>query len=138
MEKTYQGSCLCGQIRYQFDTPTRGFQYCHCSRCQKFTGSAHAANIFVKPEQFRWLQGEELLGRFELAEAKYFATNFCKNCGSSMPWLVQGGVNMVVTAGTLDNAEDLQPSQSIFWAAHADWYKEPGAMPKHDGFPKKS
>ncbi|MCG6938790.1 MAG: GFA family protein [Gammaproteobacteria bacterium] len=40
------------------------FQYCHCSRCRKFTGSAHAANIIIDPENFRWLGGETSAGRF--------------------------------------------------------------------------
>ncbi|WP_315981351.1 GFA family protein [Aliamphritea spongicola] len=55
------------------------FQYCHCSRCRKFTGSAHAANILVKPEQFSWLSGSQQIGTFMPEETKHFTTAFCKN-----------------------------------------------------------
>ena len=44
-----KGSCLCGGVVYEIDPPFKIFQYCHCSRCRKFTGSAHAANLFVPP-----------------------------------------------------------------------------------------
>ena len=79
MKKT-KGSCLCGEVNYEITGTLGIFQYCHCSRCRKFTGSAYAANIIVAPNQFNWLSGEEMLGRFEVAKARHFATSFCKNC----------------------------------------------------------
>ncbi|HKJ65419.1 MAG TPA: GFA family protein, partial [Desulfopila sp.] len=100
METILGGSCLCKKVRYEIKGPLKIFQYCFCSRCRKFTGSAHSANLFVSPERFKWTAGEEWIGRYEHPEAKYFATTFCKNCGSSLPWAVKGGKNIVVTAGT--------------------------------------
>ncbi|MDH5631166.1 MAG: GFA family protein, partial [Gammaproteobacteria bacterium] len=85
----YKGSCLCGEVSYQYTGKALVFQYCHCTRCQKFTGSAHASNLIVNPEQFEWLSGEELVGHYELPEAKHFATSFCKQCGSSLPWVTK-------------------------------------------------
>ena len=133
-----QGSCLCGQVAYQIEPPFKIFQYCHCSRCRKFTGSAHAANLFVPPEQFRWLRGEALVGRFEQPDAKYFATAFCKNCGSSLPWAVQGGRNIVVPAGTLDEDPGIRPQQNIFWESRGCWFDETADLPKFSEFPPKS
>ena len=82
-DKMIKGSCLCGDVTYKFTGPIKVFQYCHCTRCQKITGSAHAANIIIDPKQFEWLTGEEQVGRFELPEAKYFASSFCKKCLSA-------------------------------------------------------
>jgi hypothetical protein len=75
----------------------------NCSRCRKFTGSAFAANLFVAPDDFAWLKGEVLVGRYELAGAKHFVTSFCKKRGSSLPWLAQSGRTLIVPAGTLDD-----------------------------------
>ena len=55
------GSCLCTKVSYQITGNMGVFQYCHCSRCRKFTGSAHAANMFVSPDDFSWLSGEEFV-----------------------------------------------------------------------------
>ena len=130
-----KGSCLCGKVTYEIEAPIKIFQYCHCQRCRKFTGSAHASNLFVPPAQFRWLEGEELVGRFEEPEAKYFATCFCKNCGSSLPWAVKGGKNIVIPAGTLDDDPGLKPQQSIFWDHRASWYEETCDLNKYAELP---
>ena len=130
-----KGSCLCGSTSYEIRPPFRLFQYCHCSRCRKFTGSAHAANLFVPPEQFRWLGGEECVARFDVPGAKYLTTAFCRQCGSSLPWVVKGGRHVVVPAGTLDEDPGVRPQQSIFWGSRASWCPESGELPKHEALP---
>ena len=137
MEKAITGSCLSGKVDYEIEGPFRIFQYCHCSRCRKFTGSAHSANLFVPPDRFRWLSGEEWVGRFEHPDAKYFATAFCKNCGSSLPWVVKGGRNVVVTAGTLDEDPGIRPKQNVFCGSGAAWYEESGKLPKFEELPTR-
>ena len=136
-EKTVSGSCLCGQVAYEITGPLTTFQYCHCSRCRKFTGSAHASNLFVPPARFRWTRGEDQVGRYEHPDAKYYATNFCKRCGSSLPWPVKGGKNVVVTAGTLDEDPGIKPLWNIFWGSRACWFEGTESLPKHDTFPPK-
>ncbi len=135
--KTTTGSCLCGKVRYQFEGPIHVFQYCHCSRCRKFTGSAHAASIIIDPSNFSWLGGEEHLGRFELPEAKHYATTFCKHCGSSLPWLSQSGKAVVIPAGTLDEDPQVRPAHNIYYASRAPWYEDAGSLKKYDELPQK-
>ena len=113
------------------------FQYCSCSRCRKFTGSAFAANLLVSPTDFEWLKGEEHLGRYELKEAKHFATSFCTRCGSSLPWLGQTGKAVVVPAGSLDEDPKIRPSQNIFCASRAVWYTDPARLPEYDELPPR-
>jgi hypothetical protein len=133
-----KGSCVCGKVTYEIHPPLKVFQFCHCSRCRKFTGSAYAANLFVPPGQFKWLTGEAFVGRYEHPEAKYFATCFCTHCGSSLPWAVQGGKNIVVPAGTLDDDPEIQPQQNIFWGSKATWFTHsPCELPQYDEFPTK-
>ena len=131
------GSCLCGKVSYQFEGPIRIFQYCHCSRCRKFTGSAHASSILIDPSQFEWLRGEEHVGRFELPEAKHYATSFCKHCGSSLPWLTQSGKAVIVPAGTLDDDPQARPIHNVYYADRAPWYEDAGSLIKYDVLPEK-
>ena len=132
-----KGSCLCGAVTYRVAPPFKVFQYCHCARCRKVTGSAHAANLFVAPEQFSWLSGESLVVRYEHPEAKYFATCFCQRCGASLPWESQGGGTRIIPAGTLDEHPGITPQHNIFWASRAPWYEETCAMTKFDALPKR-
>ncbi len=129
------GSCLCGAVSYQYVGPIKVFQYCHCTRCRKFTGSAYASNIIIDPVQFQWLSGEDSLERFELTDAKHFATSFCKNCGSSLPWLTKSEQAVVIPAGTLDDDPKEKPIHNIFMADKAPWYEEVGDLKQYDALP---
>ena len=137
MSKTTRGSCLCGAVTYQFHGPEHVFQYCHCSRCRKVSGSAHSANIIIDTANFEWLSGEEFLGRYEPPEAKHFATSFCKKCGSSLPWLSQSGRGIIVTAGTLDEDPGISPTQNIYFGSRAPWRAEVADLPQHDELPPR-
>ncbi|MGD9021726.1 MAG: GFA family protein [Lysobacterales bacterium] len=131
------GSCLCGKVRYELKDNLGVFQYCHCSRCRKFTGGAFAANIFVAPGDLNWLDGEKLVGRYDPEHTKYFATAFCKNCGSSLPWLSKSGRVIVVPAGTLDEDPGIRPDKNIFCASRAEWYASVESLPQHDEGPPR-
>lgn len=134
---TVRGNCLCGKIRYAISGHLGIFQYCHCSRCRRFTGSAFAANLFVSPEQFQWLDGEPHVGTFAPPDSKYFTTAFCTHCGSSLPSLTKNGKAVIVPAGTLNAHLDIKPSQNIFCASSATWYQPPEQLPQHDELPPR-
>jgi hypothetical protein len=136
-EHTTSGSCLCGKVKYEIRGNLGIFQYCHCSRCRKVTGSAFGSNLFVSPEDFTWLIGQDSVARYELETAKYFSTCFCRNCGSSLPWLAKTGKAVVVPAGTLDGDPEIKPMQNIFCASRALWFEEPGNLPMNDELPPK-
>ena len=132
-----KGSCLCGEVSFKYIGVARVFQYCHCSRCKKFTGSAHAANIIGEPESFEWLTGESSVGRFELPEANHFATCFCKKCGSSLPWKTKSNKAVVIPAGSLDEDPKTRPKHNIFYENKAPWYINVDDLKKFDGLPTK-
>ena len=134
---TSQGSCLCKAVSYQITGDLGIFQYCHCSRCRKITGSAHASNLFVSPEKFQWLQGEDKVVRYDPPDTKYFATCFCSQCGSSLPWLSKSGLVVLVPAGTLDQDPVTRPSQNIFYGSKAPWYEEKELLPTHECMPPR-
>ena len=130
-----QGSCLCGAVRFEVKPPFAAFRYCHCSRCQKASGSAHAANVFVPEAQFRWLAGASLVQRFDLPAAKRFAVGFCPQCGTRMPHKVKATENMLIPAGVLDDDPGMRPQNGIFWKSKAAWYVPHADMPKFDEYP---
>jgi hypothetical protein len=131
------GSCLCKSVSYAIKGNLGIFQYCNCSRCRKFTGSAFASNLFVSPADFEWLSGDEHVGRYELQGARHFATSFCRKCGSSLPWLAQSGGTVIVPAGTLDDDPEIRPFQNIFCASRAVWYTDPSTLPEYDELPPR-
>ena len=126
------GSCFCSKVTYEITGNLGVFLYCHCSLCRKFTGGAFAANILVSPDQFKWLSGEDLVSYYAPEETDWYATSFCKNCGSSLPWLKKSGEAVVIPAGTLDGDPMIKPMHNIFCGSDASWYIEPDTLPHHE------
>lgn len=125
MSEPMRGSCLCGAVQFEVTAAFEKFYWCHCSRCRKETGSAHASNLFTAPQAVRWLRGRETLKRFDLATAKSFSRAFCSECGAPMPYVNRAGTHLVVPAGALDAEPPLRPQDQLHWASRAGWY-EPG------------
>jgi hypothetical protein len=126
------GSCLCGGVKFEIELPFLGFRYCHCSRCRKASGSAHAANAFVMGNQFRWAAGESLIKRFDLPGAKSFAVWFCTQCGTRLPHKQKTADRILVPAGLLDGDPKIRPEYHQYWQSKAPWYDLPHELPRFD------
>ncbi len=61
---TYFGSCLCGKVKFTVEGDFEDFYLCHCEKCRKDTGSAHAANLFSSTAKLTWLSGKEQIKTF--------------------------------------------------------------------------
>jgi len=130
-----RGSCVCGAVAYAIEEPLAAFQYCHCSRCRKKTGSAHAANAFVPVAQFAWVRGEDHVKRFDL-EGTRWSSAFCATCGSAMPFVNRAGTMVVVPAGALDEPLEDKPRRNIHFASRAPWYVAASTLETFDALPK--
>ena len=129
-----RGSCLCGEVTFVLKGSAEIFHMCHCSRCRKSTGSAHASNIIAPPDNIEWLSGEENIRRFKLPEAKYFTKTFCATCGSLVPRVTRGGTRLVIPAGSLTSKISFAPDDNICWASRAEWYEAGRDSIKYDEF----
>jgi hypothetical protein len=134
-QEPVKGSCLCKAVSFEVRPPFAAFRYCHCQRCRKASGSAHAANLIAPEAQFQWLGGEALVKRFDLPGAKRFAVSFCTECGTRVPHKIPGRDDYLVPAGIIDSDPGLRPEHSIFWGSKAEWYVEPGEMRKFAEYP---
>ena len=135
--RAVEGSCLCGQVRYRVRPPYTWFQYCQCSRCRKRTGSAHSANILIAAEQIEWLAGDDSLSSYQLPEANSYATCWCTNCGSALPWTTKNGKWVLVPAGGLDGDPGIRPERKIFVASGAPWCESAATLPAFDTIPAR-
>ena len=130
------GSCLCGQVAFKYKAGSaKLMMLCHCSRCRKVKGAAHAANVFVKPDDFEWTKGEDQLVNYDLPDAERFGNSFCKHCGSSVPRQSSKSPMVNIPAGVLDDAPGIEPKCHIFVGSKADWFDVTGETPQHDEMP---
>ena len=132
MTSQHAGSCLCGQVRYVVEGSFDRFYLCHCSHCQKDTGSAHAANLFSSTAKLTWLEGESSIKTFKLPDTRHIRS-FCAICGSALP--VVGSSMIAVPAGSLDTDLTQAPDGHIFTASRAAWDQIVNSAPRYDSFP---
>lgn len=117
---THKGSCLCGAVTFEIEGDFDRFFLCHCSRCRKDTGSAHAANLFSSSAKLKWLSGEDRVKNFQLPETRH-SKSFCVECGSALPRIKEDGKLLVVPAGCLDSDFSIKPYAHIFTGSKANW-----------------
>lgn len=118
MQAEHLGSCLCGAVRFRIEGAFERFFLCHCSRCRKGTGSAHAANLFSSTARLTWLSGAENVRTYRVPQARHTKC-FCSACGSALPCV--SPKMLVVPAGSLDTPVDIRPDANIFMASRANW-----------------
>ena len=124
------GGCLCGGVRFEVSEPFLSAGYCHCTRCQRRTGTAASANARVAPGSFRVLQGEELV-RYWAPDAG-FEKAFCSVCGSALFSRNPDDHDQIgVRLGTIDGDPGIRPDHRNFTAYAAVWEPIPD-----DGLPR--
>lgn len=132
--KRYHGSCLCKKVTYELVGDFEKFYLCHCSRCQKETGTAHAANLFTRNAAFHWTSGESHVKKYFLLNTR-FAKSFCEQCGSALPTIREDN-SIVVPAGSLDCLIDLKPQGHIHMGSKANWDHDFDKIPRFDTLSK--
>jgi hypothetical protein len=106
---------LCGGVEYEVQDP-EALGYCHCTRCQRWTGSS-LAGVVVASENFRFTKGEDLVKTYE---SELAPRNFCSNCGSSI--YDDLGAKYFVAAGLINDL-DMTPSFHQQVAYKASWHE---------------
>jgi len=133
-----QGSCLCGDVAFEVTGAPSRVMNCHCSRCRHSRAAAHATNVFVKPEQFRWVRGENKIRRYKVPDAQRFSVAFCTHCGGKVPLDYPEFGVVMVPAGTLDDSPGMEPMAHIFVGSKAPWFEITDALPQFDEYPPRT
>jgi hypothetical protein len=124
------GHCNCGAVRFEVSAPLVSSSYCHCTRCQRRTGTGASANARVEPGSFRVVEGEDRLRAWkpETGAQKWF----CGDCGSALFTRDPSDPDQVgVRLGAFDSDPRIQPGWRQFVAYAASWEEIPD-----DGLPR--
>ncbi len=114
-----RGKCLCGLIEFEIAGTFPGLYQCHCSLCQKQSGSSSNTATIVGIENLRWLSGQEHISSW--VKDTGFRSDFCSQCGSPVPNPLRNMPYYWVPVGLLDIEQPLQISAHIFVGSKASW-----------------
>ena len=107
-------------MRFEVVEPLVSAGYCHCTRCQRRTGTAAAVSARIAPGSLRVLAGEDLIRAYEPPDG--FAKLFCSACGSAL-WSRHPTDPDVISVrlGAFDDDPEIRPSYRQFVAYAAPW-----------------
>jgi hypothetical protein len=130
-EPSTTGRCLCGRIRFRIAAPAQGATYCHCTRCQRRTGTAASAQAWVDGDGFEITQGEELVKAWRHPDGG-FEKVFCRECGAHLfSRNPEDPAQMSIRMSAFDGDPGVRPSKRSFVAYAAVWEPIPD-----DGLPR--
>jgi hypothetical protein len=125
------GTCLCGSVRFEVSEPFVSSNYCHCTRCQRRTGTGASANARARSDSFRILSGEDRLRSYkpDTGAEKFF----CGDCGSALfSRNPSDSEHVGVRLGALDDDPGIRPAARQFVAYAAAWEEIPeDGLPRH-------
>jgi hypothetical protein len=120
-EPCTSGGCLCGAIRFELSEPAPQAGYCHCTRCQRRTGTAASAQARIDGATLRLLAGEDAVSWWRDREGG-FEKGFCGNCGSHLfSRNPDAPSQMSVRMAAFDADPGVRPSWRAFVAYAAPW-----------------
>jgi hypothetical protein len=126
----HHGSCLCGRVKFEVAGPLAGIQLCHCSQCRRAQGSAFAANLPVRTEDFRLVAGAPKSYRSSPGKERLF----CGDCGSPIISRTAAAPGMVrVRAGLLAEPVETKAVFHFHVDSRASWLPIAGGLPQYPG-----
>ncbi|PST21984.1 GFA family protein [Mesorhizobium plurifarium] len=119
-ELPWHGGCRCGQVRIKVSAPPLVTMACHCTGCQRMTGSAFSLSAAIPSEGFEVTCGEPVIGGLRGATRHYF----CPHCMSwmftrpeGMDWFVNLRATMLDDAGWYRPFIETWTSEKLPWAS---------------------
>ena len=133
---TFDGGCTCRAVRYRLTSPPMWVNCCHCTWCQRETGSAFALNAMIEAERVQLLAGEPECVDTPSNSGKGQKIWRCPKCHVAVWSNYAGGGDAVrfVRVGTLDEPGRVPPNIHIFTTTKQPWVVLPPGMPAVDEY----
>ncbi len=136
MKDPREGGCQCGQVRYRIEADPLALGICHCTECQRQSGSAFGMSLIVPVESFRLLSGVPKVFSRSAASGNHIDCYFCPDCGTRIyhdPESMKGSLN--IKAGTLDDTSWLEPAFQVWTRSKQPWVVVPDGLRSFEGQP---
>lgn len=128
------GSCLCGAVRYTVSAPISELRACHCTHCQKASGTGMSVNAVVPSVSFALNQGTPKRYADKADSGRTLFRYFCGDCGSPLYSHRQTTPEtLALRIGTLDDSSAMKITTHIWTASKRPWTYIDPACEQHPG-----
>jgi hypothetical protein len=117
-----KGGCTCRAVRYRMTSKPLFVHCCHCTWCQRETGSAFAVNAVIESDRVELLEGHVEVVDTPSASGRGQKIARCPSCRVAL-WsnYAQGGDSRFIRVGTLDDPGLCPPDIHIFTSTKQAW-----------------
>jgi hypothetical protein len=129
------GACQCGDITIEGEIDPETVRICHCTDCQKNSGSAFRFNVPIPGKTFKMTGKPSIYIKTTAESGNPRAQAFCPRCGSPLYTTSVGEgqqASYMVRAGILDQRVKLIPKRQIWYRSALAWVTDLGTVPKDE------
>ena len=120
------GGCLCGGVRFELSEPATAAGCCHCTRCQRRTGTGSSVQARIDGRTFRLVRGAEFVRAWRHPDGG-FEKCFCGECGAHLfSRNPDDPAQMGIRLGAFDGDPGVRPS----WRTYVDYAASLEAVPE--------
>lgn len=128
------GSCHCGNIAYEADLDTEKVGICHCTDCQRLSGTAFRTVAMVDAQSFK-IQKGKLKTYIKTGDSgNRRAQTFCSDCGAHIYATSADEEPRVLNlrVGTINQSAELAPKFQLWGRSALPWIDEIANIPIQD------
>jgi hypothetical protein len=123
MTDMIEGGCTCRHVRYRMTSKPMFVHCCHCTWCQRDSGTAFALNAMIEADRVELVNGEVEVVNTPTASGKGQKIARCPKCRIAVwsNYAGSGDAVRFVRVGTLDGAHRVPPNVHIFTSTKQPW-----------------
>jgi hypothetical protein len=116
------GGCTCGRVRYRLREDPIAFYACHCTECQRESGSAFGLSMIVRREALDHERGEVTHIEVPLESGGTKQSVRCAHCGTRL-WSEPPKIPQlrILRPGTLDDPRAYEPYGNMWTRSAQPW-----------------
>lgn len=119
MTEERSGGCQCGYLRYEVTKRPVGLAVCHCTECQRQSGSAFGLSLGIPEGAFRLTSVTLKTFAVVCDSGRRKTCAFCPECGTRIYHQTVNGMSL--KAGTLDDTSWLRPDAHYWTMRKHPW-----------------
>ena len=138
MPDLISGGCVCRKIRYSIKAKPLRVTICHCTWCQKRTGSAFGVEVVFEKDQVLFESAVPTVYR-HLSDktGRWLDQHFCNTCGSNMGLTLEAAPPIrSISVGSLDDQSWSEltelDTRHVFVRSARQWSLIPGDVEQYE------
>ena len=132
------GGCLCGNLRFETPDSAKRTVVCHCTFCQRLTGSAFAVWPTFAESDVKMNEGHSRYEHRSDESGRWIHLFFCPRCGTTLfsRWQEDKG-ELALLGGTFDDTSWITVDRHVWTRSKQHWFSIPPGPPAFEQSSRK-